>query len=356
MNCSCTIFSILITVWILHPFITIECQKVELHDRDLSEALKDISTTVTTLDLSNNNLSVLHNNTFSIFSHLAELWLQNNYISMIEDGAFNNLSSLARLDLSNNRLKRVPLLPDSVHVIWLQLSGNTAMSHIDTKYLTKLTKLQAVAWKNNMAKLTTAFPKMPNLKFINLGGNDILYKNSELFRGCTALSILRLDGCNLTRLFDFGGIEANITTLFLASNRLYHFPDIREFVSLIKIDLSTNYISFVPIELVVHLQTGTIILNDNPIISVTELCWFWTSDWPFEIIISDPMASILQTSSQEMLCEGKYYLQYMNVFFNDDFVCQPFTNAPMISEITFTAYKCYCYDSSTSAVTKSLGT
>ncbi|XP_071814044.1 uncharacterized protein [Apostichopus japonicus] len=60
------------------------------------------------LDLSNNKLQVLPNNTFTEDHKLETLNLSNNYLNRVGNGAFNGLQHLKVLDLERNELNTIP--------------------------------------------------------------------------------------------------------------------------------------------------------------------------------------------------------------------------------------------------------
>ena len=67
----------------------------------------DISS-ISSLDLSNKNLTYIQRDTFQNLSSLITLNLKSNELACLETGVFTNLTKLFLLDLSSNKLTSLP--------------------------------------------------------------------------------------------------------------------------------------------------------------------------------------------------------------------------------------------------------
>ncbi|CAC5409904.1 unnamed protein product [Mytilus coruscus] len=79
-----------------------DCRKLQL-----KTIPSDISKDIDVLDLRDNDLSVLKNDSFENFYNLKELLVSNNNISRIETEVFYELQQLKVLDMSENNIERI---------------------------------------------------------------------------------------------------------------------------------------------------------------------------------------------------------------------------------------------------------
>ena len=61
------------------------------------------------LDLTGNNIGLLHSRTFGSMTNIVEIMLLNNKLSFISNNEFTNFPMLYRLSLSNNKLQYMDL-------------------------------------------------------------------------------------------------------------------------------------------------------------------------------------------------------------------------------------------------------
>ncbi|XP_048239966.1 toll-like receptor 4 isoform X1 [Haliotis rufescens] len=176
---------------------------------------------VTSLDLRNNQLQSLDNNSFISYPDLKGLQLDNNVINHMDSGAFSGIQGLETLSMKSNKLRMdTNTYPDDIfvpliNVKELHLKGNDAyavgftMIYPD-KAFSKLVNLQYLSLDSS-AKIVfkSGFEKLINLRTLVLG-SSALYNDKEnscslkeiandtfsSFRS-TNLSTLILDLCNL---------------------------------------------------------------------------------------------------------------------------------------------------------------
>jgi Leucine-rich repeat (LRR) protein len=155
--------------------------------------------TVHTLDLSNNELSILKYVSFSNYSRLSSLILSNNKVEEIEINAFAGLQMMRSIDLSYNRLQSFnPKIFSSNPVLeTVSLSGNnlvylpsdfpilisTSVSSLDLSSCS-LTTIHSVTFSslpslydldlssNNLQTISlSALEKVPDLRLLELNNN-----------------------------------------------------------------------------------------------------------------------------------------------------------------------------------------
>uniref|UniRef100_A0A3Q3FNM8 Toll-like receptor 22 n=1 Tax=Labrus bergylta TaxID=56723 RepID=A0A3Q3FNM8_9LABR len=168
---------------------------------DLTELISISCTipTITTLQLRQNKLSIIHSNLFSLCIHLTELDLSDNSIQKIQDEAFMSLKGLRDLSLGRNKLPSVPAATRNLKILSkLDLSTN------------KISSLGC----NDFANLT-------KLRQLNLYQNPIPALNEFAFKDLIGLQVLKLQSCQISRLNKaFSNYLPNLRQLYLNGNKL----------------------------------------------------------------------------------------------------------------------------------------
>ncbi|XP_055901910.1 leucine-rich repeat-containing G-protein coupled receptor 5 isoform X2 [Eupeodes corollae] len=159
----------------------------------------DIPAEVVNLDLGNNNLTHLGDNSFYMVPNLEELTLSDNSLSDIHQNAFSGLVKLKRLSLQNCGLKVIP--GDS-----FQGLPNLISLNLGSNLLTIITDED--------------FPVMPNLIVLLLKRNQIMKTSPAAFTNITALKVLELDDNLLTSLPEGLNKLTHLQELSASSNRL----------------------------------------------------------------------------------------------------------------------------------------
>ncbi|XP_034836614.1 uncharacterized protein kek5 [Maniola hyperantus] len=121
----------------LKKLILRECKLITIHKNGLSDLAIMIE-----LDLSKNDLKMLHPDTFRETAKIRWILLNDNQIEKLEDGLFNNLPFLQKVDLSNNRIVQLGLktFMNVPKLNILRLDGNK-LEHLKIDTLSALTSL-----------------------------------------------------------------------------------------------------------------------------------------------------------------------------------------------------------------------
>lgn len=157
---------------------------------------------LSTLDLTGNKLSDLP---ADVFSHapLQSLVLKNNLIKKADAEWFSDNSSLTWLDLSENQLTEIPstLLQKLPHLENLDLSNNR-LERIPANSLNPLTKLERLSLQNNKLNMLDAsvFQSMHSLTHLFLTQNTLNKLPQNLFQELTLLRHLNLDENQLSHI------------------------------------------------------------------------------------------------------------------------------------------------------------
>ena len=108
-----------------------------------------VTQSLQTLDMGGNSLKSVHQGTFSGAQSLLHLDVSNNLLNQI-DGAFAGMSQLTRLDVRDNRITRLTQFTfrDLVSLRYLLLSGNQ-ITRIDKRTFKNLSKLMYLVLKGN---------------------------------------------------------------------------------------------------------------------------------------------------------------------------------------------------------------
>ena len=263
---------------------------IDLSNRDFIEVPPDIPFNETDVILTQNKIRVIHENAFVTLTELIRLRLNENDIEIIEPGAFNRLVKLKSLVLSYNNLQKFPdssVLSELSSLSYLYMGGNY-FRVINTTQLGALSNIRVLSLNHISTDVFEPFLEMPNLILFNFRGNGMMHFSSEILKKLSGLQKLWLGYNKFTSLPELGGVEKQIIELDLNRNRLRHLPDLSKYTSLEKLDLSYNYISVVPMESLSHIESGTVNLEGNPVICVSELCWLVSGSWQFEVQLTCP--------------------------------------------------------------------
>ena len=282
---------------------------VDLSSRNLIDIPSNIPFSETQVDLSRNKIKQIRRNAFVNLTEMAVLQLYTNDIETIEPGAFNGLANLQRLYLYDNKLTVFPdsnVLSGLSSLLTLNL-GSNEFKFIDTTQLNVLNNLKILhlGWIFQTSQMKiTPFPALPKLDHLNFKGNGLMSFSGQMLTRLSGLKVFKLGYNKISSLHELSGQEGQIRELGLPHNRFLHVPDFSKYASLVQLDLSDNFITLVPQESLSHIQSGTVNLEGNPVICVSELCWLVSGSWPFEVQLTCPDETIWADVDPTIICEG----------------------------------------------------
>ncbi|XP_066287687.1 insulin-like growth factor-binding protein complex acid labile subunit [Branchiostoma lanceolatum] len=134
--------------------------------------------TTTSLDLSQNRIHKLGNNSFHGLDNLLQLQLYNNRITSMKKQAFANLQQLEELNLNQNPL--VYIHPE----VFLPL---TSLRKLDLSTV-------------RLTAIPEALRMLHNLQDVNLASNRITSANLDIFRGMSKIQKININGNYMTNI------------------------------------------------------------------------------------------------------------------------------------------------------------
>ncbi len=209
-------------------------------------------TSLTTLSLADNQLSLLPSGIFDSLTALQTLDLSNNQLSSLPSGIFDGLTALQTLDLSNNQLSSYPegIFDHLTTLTNLNLENNRSSSLPSGIFdgLTALTYLN-LAGKRMSSLPSDIFDNLSSLSELRLDHHSLSSLPSGIFDNLSSLSELHLDNNGLSSLPS--GIFDNLSSLselHLGYNQLSSLPSdiFEEFTTLEFIFLERNQLSSLP--------------------------------------------------------------------------------------------------------------
>jgi len=211
-------------------------------------------TTLTSLSLDNNRLSVLPDNCFINLSNLLQFSASDNEIETLQNGVFDGLMKLETLDVSANRISSIGL-SSSATSTKSQRVVNTSLTQIPCS-LSPLTTLTHLNLNNNrLARLPdNCFTKLTNLLRLTATDNAVETLQDGVFDGmrklqCLDLSRNRISSIGLS-VFATSAKLDSLFTILLSDNNLtslepwiYDRGLLGSFEKRVRIDLGRNRIS-----------------------------------------------------------------------------------------------------------------
>ena len=189
---------------------------INLNSNYLIKNFEDIYTT-NYLNLSQNEIQIIEENTFEISNNLLELDLSSNKISMIQNDSFKGLDQLKTLNLSNNQIKELIDTFALKNIKNLDLSNNLIDMIIFRENLQNLVNLNLSDNKLTYIE-RKMFGHLNQLKIINLSHNQIMRIQNDSFEGLNKLKQLNL---SYNKIEDLNfSVDRNLETLNLSFNHL----------------------------------------------------------------------------------------------------------------------------------------
>ncbi|XP_070000162.1 leucine-rich repeat-containing G-protein coupled receptor 5 isoform X3 [Penaeus vannamei] len=250
--------------------VRMECTEAGLSSVPLVEALGDLDpAAVTSMDLSNNNLTSVPDNAFAAYPSLQYLRLSGNRISSVSPQAFEGVK-LQNLNLARNKvthLRNGDLIGND-KLLSLSLHQNQIVQ-VDDEAFTPLTSLQVLDLTENQLRLIPpAILSLSQLRRLHLGNNQLTYISEESFKGLSLLKQVVLQPNPLAAVHNeaFSHLPS-LTKLILKEIRdLEEFPSLNgtHNLELLRIDRASlksvpdNLCSFTPRLLSLNLHLNSI--------------------------------------------------------------------------------------------------
>ncbi|GAB6019616.1 TOLL-like receptor [Chamberlinius hualienensis] len=288
---------------------------------------KTCENSIVKLNLSENPLKILKNNSFCHLKNLTELHLDNCSLNSIEADAFKFNNKITKLLLDENQLTKIPYLGHLSLLHELDISSNWITSiknedffhckklktldlsenrieNIDDKAFDQISDLYNLFLSNNrLSQIFPAFAK-PNILLINLGRNllevvnmlDFSKKLKYLdFRSNSITHVsANISNSQLTTI-DFSNnkvksivdfeLPSTIKTIYLSNNNIEYFSvkSSNEIKNLTYIFLDQNKIQILPND---GIKPNIYFLRSNPIACSCENSWLFNSK-PFNKIYGE---------------------------------------------------------------------
>lgn len=244
---------------------------------DLPEDLLQDLKNLTWLDLRGNNMHV-HENFFNAVPKLQTLELGNNNLTLLEPGFFRNLGRLEHLNLWKNQLKNLTrdVFSHLKQLKELDISSNE-MEHLSGDVFKDLSKLLRLSlYANNYSRMPeNLFSSAANLEVLRLYDNRQTMTLPDYFlANLTRLKEVYLMRNNLQSVPEntFWGSPA-VTNLSLQSNSLKEIPEqlLRDQINLQTLDLSYNQLRHLPDRVFKHLgKLEFLRLANNQLQNITQ--------------------------------------------------------------------------------------
>lgn len=243
----------------LAALINVSCSiptvsKLQLRNNRLgsvSSSVFPLCSSVTELDLLQNQIVSIAEDAFRSMPELRVLTLSNNNLQSVQ-AATRNLPSLVELDLSKNRIEalRCGDFANLTRLRHLNLYANLISALPDCVFK-DLTQLQVLKLQNNsISRLSETFQlHLQNLRQLHLNSNKLTAISRGQFSGLHSLQNLSLHSNQIKQLAkgSFSGLT-NLTTIQLQSNQIEAqvlvngvFNDL---LNLRRLDLRNNHIRY----------------------------------------------------------------------------------------------------------------
>ena len=251
------------------------------------------------LDISSNQLTRLPK-LYTSNSRLQHLIAHHNKLAVIDDDDFNGMSSLSFLDLSNNNISQISnnAFIDCVSLYQLQLAHNPVIQLPTFHNLSNLAELSVshcliealpddlcetcrelgvLSAEYNDIKSVPNLSKCNKLREVLLQKNDLTTIDASTFQGLLQLRTIDLSYNKISSLTidTFQGLT-NLKYLYLDHNAIRDLPIgiFEDLVSLIRIDLNHNEIQSLPNNLFQRTSfISDIRLNNNQIAMISDVAF-----------------------------------------------------------------------------------
>ncbi|XP_067652149.1 insulin-like growth factor-binding protein complex acid labile subunit [Haliotis asinina] len=263
-------------------------QTLFLYANSLAKVPRGLPSSLTKLNLNQNQIDKLRNSDFDNLKILEELNLVKNSISELQQYAFLGLMQLQKLHLGQNRISTLPgkLFNMLTRLVSLELNGNNIKFIPESEG--RFSSLASLVYLNLDSNALSEMPldllhPLESLVYLHLDNNQLgpllaKDKSGELFQSMAKLKELHLRSNDIHSLPEpMLAEQKSLTILDLSNNKLSHWEH-NFFVStesLRTLDLSMNLISLINETSLSNLGSlQSLNLSGNPFACTCGARWF----------------------------------------------------------------------------------
>ncbi|XP_011301867.1 chaoptin [Fopius arisanus] len=191
---------------------------------DVFQVSFDSTGSLVSIQLDNNGLGVLHNDSLRGQTSVRIMWLGHNRMTRLQAPLFRDLVVVERLYLTNNSISRIEdtAFQPMQALKFLELSMNR-LSHVTGKTFSELHDLEELYLQDNVLRKLDpyALTALKRLRILDLANNYLGELHSTMFQESLSIRTLNLKNCTI-RIMEAGVFKGltNLYELNLEDNHL----------------------------------------------------------------------------------------------------------------------------------------
>jgi hypothetical protein len=202
------------------------------------------------IDLSENNLTIIRNQSFARAKYLKTLILTQNELSTLENTAFHHLDQLEQLRINNNKLTVVAwvFFEKNTQLKWLDISGNN-ISKIVNNNRNSLS-IKSLDIYNNSLEDVSSVRDLPKIDHLNMSNNPRMKFKPSTFNNNPKMTSLYLTGTNLEQTVNLNFLKSMTKLDYLnimennMENKMENLPELPKLTRLIMRNCSLTTFNF----------------------------------------------------------------------------------------------------------------